>query len=433
MNEISKWEPQLHAERLHLHGNNVSPIWMAMTRTSAAHRQINPEIYIPSIPMGASSIRLQGLKIWDLMAMCRSSAETNKVDAHEQYLRQIKPRKHLATNDTWIDYDNDRERHRYVFSIKDSISLPHYLDLSKEEFAQDAFRIYELAHILMHRWADPIAATMGVKFRPSIYSRFLRLAMAHLLVSKEFDTPIYIGDGEQRKTWLPPSPAGIMVCTGDGISDPVFGIPQQEVLHRDRVDAAVAYVFVAIHMQPPPELFLSSVPMVDLVWSMGPMRALVVGWEFIDFVYSGPLVTRGKLSPRKVVGVHPNDMLPPWMLSQYMEAVPPASGSLYSTFRQLMSENDMYMRMRAAIHPLPFPPALSFGSLKSMATDPNEEGALMKRAMRMVRKATKVYEEEWYRREPSMEMARTVRKSIWSGRMAAFRDRYKQLKRDGQL
>lgn len=430
---LHEMEPRLHAERFAAYGSNTSPAWMAATRTSAVNRISNPELYIPQSPLAGSRVRQHGLAMWDMMAMCRSSAESNKVSKEMPYLNRVHPRKPVPSNGPWLDLRNTNERCRYVFALKDDVSIPHYIDLSREN-TEEPFRLYELAHVLMHKWGDPVAAASGVKFRPYVYAKFLSTAMANLLVSKEFGLPIYCGDGAFERDWVPPSPYGIVVNISHRMLEPVFGVPVEEVLARDRVDNTVAYVFVAVHMQPPPELFVTDVPMMDLIWSMGPMRAQIIGWEFIDFVYNGPLVCKSMKSNKKVVGVHPNDLLAPELLHEYKDLAKLGCRCLdqagYYTYRQMMDDNALYALLRSSIHPLPFPPSLSMSSIKLQSSNTNEELTLQKKAIKMVRKATVSYELAAAKRSPLMDVLRSDRKRVWSAHMKELREQYKTIRRN---
>ena len=432
--QFQEMERDLHAHRLSTRGGGMSPYWAALTRTCTARLLDDPAQFLPSRPLEPSSVRHgRGLKIWDLMAALQSDAVVGKVSPAEGLARATHSRKTVPSNAEWLDPHAVNERGRYVFAMKDDVDIPYSLDLSRED-ARDPFMLYEMAHMLMHRWADPMVAGMGVKFRPWVYAKFLELATAHLLVAREFGFPIYVGQGSYDRNWLPPPARGLMVATARNMPDPVFGLPRHEILHPDRVDRAAAYVFVSVHVQPPPELFSSDAAMVDLVWAMGPMRAMVVGWEFVDFVYTGPMArtSAGKL----LVGVRASDLLSPCLLCGYRQAVdgePLAPPGEWASFDDLVGPAGIGRDLLAATPPLPFEPALRTYLLKSQSSDPNGEADLKKRAIKLVRKATKAYEESRNRKEPDAWPGRTERNRAWRQRMASLKDTYRQLRKDGRL
>ena len=265
----------------------------------------------PVFPGDQSSRRVNGLAMWDTILTRKNPIEARQFATSST---PIKPEPMF--NKLWTNSIYTQERKRYLYD--NDIDLPAYLDFSKEF---DGFTLYKAAHVLAHLWGDPVAVCWPVDMQRYVYKKFFDTAVANILMSWWYSIPIYIKAAPFDKHWEVPSALGIRYTITDTYEDPLFYIKKQDILSLDNFDKTLANVFIVVYTQAHVTKEAIANPASELLYNMGPMRALFVGWELLDFVLiQANAVTRGYKKKPHIV-VHPEDLHSPEHFAYYLEAV----------------------------------------------------------------------------------------------------------------
>ena len=258
-----------------------------------------------SLPSSPSLYRTTGLAMWDTIMTRYNAIEHRSAD--NTLTGPVKPKE--FQNKLWTKDSYTNERGRYTYATP--IYLPGYIDFHNEE---DGFELYEAAHVLTHLWADPVSLHHPVADRQRIYNGYFKLAVANIVLSHAYGIPIYVKAAPNVERWKVPSIIGLDISVFSGLGEPTFSLRKQDVLIKSNFDTVKAMAFIAVYPQAHITREAITTNHNDILYNMGPMRALVVGWELMDFILLKAQVARGSIR------VQPEDMYCSENLWDYIQA-----------------------------------------------------------------------------------------------------------------
>ena len=250
-------------------------------------------------------------------------------------------------NYVWCDDAYTSKRKNYT----DTDQPIAHLDFNTTINGIYGFELYEAAHVLTHMWADPQSLLVKSKNRKYTYRKYFNLAVSHILLSELYSIPVYIGESDFTKNWKVPSIIKMNNIVESTYADPLFIIKRPDIYDKHNFDNTLACGFFIVYSQGQPSDADIAKGHNCILFSMGPMRVLFVGWETMDNLYHYTPSVYNKLYKKTGITVCPEDLLTPIDFPYYTSLFNKSKDRYMLIHDWLRTEE--YQRYRSKTPPLP--------------------------------------------------------------------------------
>ena len=274
---------------------------------------------IPEInPFAPSRFRTRGFQLWDAVAnIPRPAFGQGKVIAirdvpavrfSNAYWRGDKQRALKRVEPT--------EPYRQTYRWRG----PYILDLLEEQ----QWLLFQAAHMLAHHRGDHADLALDPVDPVALpTARLFQQALGELLIAHLFNLPVDIGRPQDPHPMRPHLPLGLTVCPTTFTTNPILAVPMDGSLPL-LPDNTLAVINIAVEVMGPPLLrdqpFLQP-PAPRLARCCQPTSVEFVGFELLDVIAHHDIAAPypDAQQPRLHWGVHHLDLMPPHLLTEYIQ------------------------------------------------------------------------------------------------------------------